>query len=194
MPTVSRRCLSHSASHLWLSTTRRIAATLLVSAALGYSADPVPPQPPAPKPLFTDQEWSSTPTTNEHGSSGNLTSIVISLAVVSGVAVGLGLLVRRIGLQRLNTPRGRHMEVIDQLALGPKRSVCLLRVSDQILVLGHGDHGITQLATLPAAAITSASPAIPVPTPVPTQPPADGDATAAFRAALARATGRTTTP
>lgn len=165
--------------------------TVLVLLLLGSlpAAEPDAGTRPPAAPLFTDQEWErtggTTPTTAPTPDVvPAVTSILASLVVVAGIAVGLGLLVKRFGMRRIMPGRGRHLEVIEQVAVGYKRSVCLIRIADQVLVLGHGEQAMSHLATLPAS-ILDLPRAVPLPPAGTEVPPASG-----FRKALDQALGR----
>lgn len=114
------------------------------------------PSTPAPSgPLFTDQEWSQTKPVTPIGSATPIapavTSIVGSLLAVIALALGLAYIVKRIGVRRLMPNKGRHMELVEHLSIGPKRSVSMVRIGNQVLVLGQGEHELNHLATLPAS-------------------------------------------
>lgn len=47
--------------------------------------------------------------------------------------------------------RSKRLQVVETVAVGPRRYVCLVRVDDQELCLGVTDGQITPLCTLPAA-------------------------------------------
>ena len=147
----------------------------------------VQPAATASEPVFTDAQWTATaprpsqaaPTADLVGSS--LLSIGISLAAVIALAVFLGWLVKRLGVKRLVQPKGRHLEVIDSVALGFKRQASLIRLGDQLILVGIGEQGVSHLATLPARvlgedaappALAPATATAPVPAAAPTPDPA----------------------
>jgi flagellar biosynthetic protein FliO len=119
------------------------------------------------------------------------TGLVLSLLAIIAVAGGLAWAARKFGMKRVLPGRGRHLTVIETVPLGFKRSVSLVRIGDQVLVVGQGEHDLSHLATLPASVLdgptpTSAPTATPAPEPsVPTTPPPS-----AFRALLDNLTGR----
>jgi len=158
---------------------------------------PVPPTTSAP--LFTDAEWqrgqgggavSASPDSGVVGKAiGGLLLSLVAIAVVAGV---LAYLLRKLGMRRVLPGRGRHLSVIETVPLGFKRSVSLLRIGDQVLVVGQGEHDLSHLATLPASVLdarpektTQAEMADAPVTPVPSAPPAS-----AFRAVLDTISGR----
>ncbi len=129
-----------------LSTSATI---LLWLAPLGSAAEEV----------FTDAQWSQTsaaaPRAQPSGEivGKSLLSIGISLVVVIALALVLGWLVKRLGVKRLVQAKGRHLEVVDSVALGFKRQASLLRIGDQVILVGVGEHEVTHLATLPASVL-----------------------------------------
>ena len=113
--------------------------------------------------------------------------LLLSLVAIAAVAAGLAFAVRKLGMRRVLPGRGHHLKVIETVQVGFKRSVSLIRIGDQVLVVGLGDHDVSHLATLPASVldepaprpvepVSSAPESLPATTPV---PPAS-----AFRAVL----------
>ncbi len=151
----------------------------------------VQPAATASEPVFTDAQWTAaaprpnqaTPTTDLVGSS--LVSIAISLAAVIALAVLLGWLVKRLGVKRLVQPKGRHLEVVDSVALGFKRQASLIRLGNQVILVGIGEQGVSHLGTFPASVLgdEAAAPA-PATAPAPVAVPAPDPA---FRNLLTRA-------
>lgn len=151
-----------------------------------------------PAPVFTDAEWqrsqsgaASAP--SEGGVVGKAaTGLVLSLLAILVVAGGLAWAARKFGMKRVLPGRGRHLTVIETVPLGFKRSVSLVRIGDQVLVVGQGEHDLSHLATLPASVLdepTAKTPPAVAPEPAPTTsttvPPPS-----AFRAVLDSLTGR----
>jgi flagellar biosynthetic protein FliO len=149
-------------------------------------------------PIFSDAEWQraqggSAPAAPGEGVVGKAAlGLVISLVAIALVAGGLAYALRRFGMRRVLPGRGRHLTVIETVPLGFKRSISLLRIGDQLLVVGQGEHDLNHLATLPASVL---DPAAPAPTgdagapaapaaPTPAAPPS------AFRAVLDSLSGR----
>lgn len=114
---------------------------------------------PAAEEVFTDAQWSQTsaaaPRAQPSGEivGKSLLSIGISLVVVIALALVLGWLVKRLGVKRLVQAKGRHLEVVDSVALGFKRQASLLRIGDRVILVGVGEHEVTHLATLPASVL-----------------------------------------
>lgn len=194
----SASSLLSTASLLWRIST---IAILLGSLALRAAETPLLDHPSAKTsasgstPFFTDQEWdksTSQPASgNSFDSTPAITGVIVSLVLVAGLAVGLGMLVKRFGLRRIMPGKGRHLEVVEHLAIGYKRTVSLVRIGDQVLVLGQGEHDLNHLATLPASILDQVRPvaAASVLAHINT-PAAVPGAAGAFRNALDKALGR----
>lgn len=108
-------------------------------------------------PVFSDTEWaaSQAPTarpTAEAPGWGALASMGLGLLVVIGLAVGLGYAAKRLGARRLLGGRGRNLELLETIQLGPRRSLALVRLGGQWLVVGMGEKELSHIATLPAPA------------------------------------------
>jgi len=72
---------------------------------------------------------------------------LVGAVTVLLVLAGLALLLSR---RRKQLPR--RLEVLESLALSPRRSLFLARVENQMLVLGVSEAGVQLLATLPHSA------------------------------------------
>ena len=136
-----------------------VASKPVPSAVPSPGAAPVTTPVAASVTVFSDAEWnSSRPADAAAPSSGAVLGraafgLGISLTVIIALAVGLGLVVKKLGKRRLLPGRGRHLEVIETVPLGFKRAVSLIRLGDQVLVVGQGEHELHHLATLPASVL-----------------------------------------
>jgi flagellar biogenesis protein FliO len=83
-------------------------------------------------------------------------------------------------MKRLTQPRSDHLAVVDSLALALKRSVTLVRVGDQVVLVGISDQQLTNLGTFPASILTPSA------TPVSTTLSADAVEVTATPAATAQ--------
>lgn len=147
-------------------------------------------------PLFSDAEW-------QHGQAGatqpqsgsgvvakaglGLLLSLVAIAIIAGV---LAIVLRKLGMRRVLPGRGRHLTVIETVPLGFKRSVSLLRIGDQVLVVGQGEHDLSHLATLPASILNEPTPKTVEPVidaPIVGQPPPPASG---FRAVLDAIAGR----
>jgi flagellar biosynthetic protein FliO len=155
------------------------------------------------KPFISDTEWGKAAPGPASGPAGSgvagqaAVSMMLSLAAVVAVALLLALAVKKLKVRRLLPGRGRHLQVIETVPLGFKRAVSLVRIGDQVLVLGQGEHEVSHLATLPASVLDEAPRPGPVPgiavaptpaAPRPLTPPPAGPS--AFQATLERAVER----
>ena len=158
---------------------------------ISSSASPTPAAP-----LFSDAEW-------QHGQGGATQpqsgsgvvakaglGLLLSLVAIALVAGVLAVVLRKLGMRRVLPGRGHHLTVIETVPLGFKRSVSLLRIGDQVLVVGQGEHDLSHLATLPASILNestlkSLEPVIDAPIVGQSPPPASG-----FRAVLDAIAGR----
>lgn len=140
--------------------------------------------------VFSDAEWASSqpatpgPAAAAPTATAVVGSVAVSLVVVVGVAVGLGLLLKRLGVRRLVAGKGRHLEVVESVPVAFKRQVSLVRIGDQVVLVGVGEHELCHLGTLPASVLAlppAAAPAAPSPA-VPAAPVAPS----AFQQVLAR--------
>jgi len=82
-------------------------------------------------------------------------SVVVLLVILVLAAVVL-LAARRTGLGRALGP----VEVLARLPLEARRSVYVVRIVDQILILGSSEAGIAKLGELPLAAVSELRPAL----------------------------------
>ena len=83
----------------------------------------------------------------------------------SGGSIAAGLLLAALAATTLVLARRRRnlprlVEIVESAGLGPKRSLVVVRLGDELLVLGSSEGGISLLATRPASALTSTATAI----------------------------------
>ena len=108
-------------------------------------------------PVFSDTEWAATqapaarPAAEAPGW-GAVASMGLGLLVVVGLAIGLGYAAKRLGARRLLGGRGRNLELLETIQIGPRRSLALVRLGGQWLVVGMGEKELSHIATLPAPA------------------------------------------
>ncbi len=154
---------------------RMLLPILLATTALAVESpppasatNPAPVSVPAPVPeLIPDADWdrsrkSGAPADSSAAATSAVVPMLVSLVVVIGLAVGLGWLAKRVGAKRVFAGRGRHGEVLETIPIGYKRSVTLLRVGDHLVLVGQGEHELSNLGTLPASVLTPAgAPAAP---------------------------------
>jgi flagellar protein FliO/FliZ len=77
---------------------------------------------------------------------GSLTQLTLSLIAIVALIFALGWVMKRF---KLTAPRGSlDSEVLDQLALGPRERIVLLRIGDAQVLVGVGAGGIVPLTPL----------------------------------------------
>ena len=92
----------------------------------------------------------------EYGLTGVALKMGLTLAVLLGVIFAAFWLLKRYGPKIGLGPGGRggSLRLMDHLAVGPKKSVVVVRFLNKDLVLGVTDHSITRLAEVDHAATT----------------------------------------
>ena len=92
----------------------------------------------------------------EYGLTGVALKMGLTLAVLLGVIFAAFWLLKRYGPKIGLGPGGRGgmLRLMDHLAVGPKKSVVVVRFLNKDLVLGVTDHSITRLAEVDHAANT----------------------------------------
>ena len=87
---------------------------------------------------------------------GSLAQLTLSLIAVVALIVGLSWALKRL---RVGVPKGRGtIAVLDELALGPRERIVLVRVGDSQVLLGVASGSVVSLTPL-AAPIVVAGPA-----------------------------------
>lgn len=140
---------------------RRIGAGLLALALLAaLAAGPALGQAAAPKGTSTVAdteslpipEGSSTPTSLSDGG-GTLLRLGIGLVVVVALIAGVWYVMKRVQNNRypgLEERGGDLIDIVATTALGPNRALHLVRVGDEIVLLGATDHAISTIVRVGA--------------------------------------------
>ena len=82
---------------------------------------------------------------NDFGLSGVAIQMALALLLLLGVIFVAYLLLKKFG-PRMGLPaRSESLKIVGQLAIGPKRSVVLVRFLNRVLVLGVTEHNINLL-------------------------------------------------
>ena len=83
----------------------------------------------------------------EHTGSGGggLVRTIVGLAVVIGVILGLHWILKQVKSSRESTSTGKGLQSIATLALGPGRTVHLVRAGSEIVLVGAADGSVTPL-------------------------------------------------
>lgn len=79
----------------------------------------------------------------------------VTLLAVCGLAVVVLYGARRLGVGRARGP----LELVGQLPLDARRSIYLIRVADQVMVVGASEAGITRLGEVAASSLPDPPPA-----------------------------------
>jgi flagellar protein FliO/FliZ len=89
-------------------------------------------------------------------SAGGVAQLALSLAAIVALILAVSWLLKRL---KLGTVRGRgEIAIIDQLSLGPRERIVLVRVGESQVLIGVGAGGVVGLTPL-AAPIAIKSPA-----------------------------------
>lgn len=87
------------------------------------------------------------------GSARPILALVLGLSFLVVVTVGGVLLVRFAARRRVGSGSARHLHMIESLPLGLKRSLHLVRLGDQVLVVGSHEQGLTAVTSVPIATL-----------------------------------------
>jgi flagellar protein FliO/FliZ len=86
---------------------------------------------------------------------GSLTQLTLSLIAIVALILAIGWVLKRF---KLNAPRGSvDSEILDQLSVGPRERVLLIRIGEAQVLLGIGASGIVALTPLTAPISLKAS-------------------------------------
>lgn len=85
------------------------------------------------------------------GSAKPIVALVVGLGFLIAITVGGVLLVRFAARRRVGSGPARHLQMIESLPLGLKRSLHLVRLGDQVLVVGSHEQGLTAVTSVPIA-------------------------------------------
>ena len=107
--------------------------------------------------LFSDQEWAAgqAPAARPSAAApgwGTVATMGLGLLAVVGLAVGLGYTAKRLNARRLLGGRGRNLELLETIQVAPRRSLALVRLGGQWLVVGIGEKELSHIATMAAPA------------------------------------------
>lgn len=84
-----------------------------------------------------------------------VTASIAIVGITVSLAVALSFAARRAGAGRVLGP----VELVARLPLEPRRTVYVVRIADQVLVLGSSDAGLIKLGELPEGALDAERPA-----------------------------------
>src|SRR3954453_824644 len=83
--------------------------------------------------------------TNSASTGSNLVRTIVGLAVVLGVIYGLHWVLKQVKASKDTGNAGESLETIASLGLGTNRSLHLVRVGGEIVLLGAAEHQITPI-------------------------------------------------
>ena len=76
---------------------------------------------------------------------GGIARMIVGLAVVLGVIYGLSWVLKQVRASREGHAAGGALSSVASLPVGPNRSVHLVRVGDELVLLGSAEKGITPI-------------------------------------------------
>jgi flagellar protein FliO/FliZ len=79
------------------------------------------------------------------GGGGGMVRTIVGLAVVIGVIFGLHWVLKQVKGSRESRSTGGGLQPLSTLALGPGRSLHLVRAGSEIVLVGSAEHGVTPL-------------------------------------------------
>lgn len=78
----------------------------------------------------------------------SLSRVIISLLVIVVMIYLCVFLMRRLSGGRINGNRGKTVRVLEQTYIAPKKSVCLLKLADRLVLIGVTEAGISLLTEM----------------------------------------------
>lgn len=81
------------------------------------------------------------------GGSGSLVRTIVGLAVVIGVIYGVAWVLRQVKASREQASAGTGLASTATIALGPNRSLHLVRAGRELVLVGVAEHGVTPIRT-----------------------------------------------
>lgn len=99
---------------------------------------------PLDLPTSTD---SSSSIGSGHSSSGSIVRTVVGLAIVIAVIYGVTWVLKQVKQSREERTRGNGLSTAAVVALGPGRSLHLIRAGRELLLVGVADHGVVPIRT-----------------------------------------------
>jgi len=96
-------------------------------------------------PLSGGDAKSAAPSSGGAGTAGNLVRTIVGLAVVLAVIYGLHWVLKQVKASKDTSNAGENLETIASLTLGTNRSLHLVRVGGEIVLLGAAEHSITPI-------------------------------------------------
>jgi flagellar protein FliO/FliZ len=79
------------------------------------------------------------------GGGGGIVRTIVGLAVVIGVIFGIHWVLKQVKSSRESHSTGGGLQPLSTLALGPGRSLHLVRAGTEVVLVGSAEHGVTPL-------------------------------------------------
>ena len=140
----------------------RFLLVLLMASSVAWTAEAtLPSTEPAAQPFISDADWNRSRAVPATGTQAPapagkaVAAMAISLAVVLALAIGSVFLLRRVSQRRGGPTTGRHLELVETVHLGVKRSVVVLRLGEHVVLVGQSEQGLSGLGTFPASALAA---------------------------------------
>ena len=95
--------------------------------------------------LGSADESAKSAAANSASTGGNLVRTIVGLAVVLGVIYGLHWILKQVKTSKNAGEAGEALETVASLSLGTGRSLHLVRVGGEIVLLGAAEHQITPI-------------------------------------------------
>lgn len=89
--------------------------------------------------------------TEQASSSGSLVRMIVGLAIVLAVIYGIYWLAKGYRKAKVKGQSDGRMDVVATTALGPSRSVHLIRVGDELVLVGSAEQSVTKLRVYDAS-------------------------------------------
>jgi flagellar protein FliO/FliZ len=125
--------------HPRLLVTALVAPVPLFLASAASAADNTP------LPASIRNAKTQAPAVASSGGTGAFVRMIVGLAVVLAVIYGVYWLLKMYGKSKKNVQSDGPIDVVATTALAPDRSVHLVRLGDELLLLGSAEHSITPL-------------------------------------------------
>jgi flagellar protein FliO/FliZ len=127
--------------------TRAVSAcllALLLTAPVALAATPATTVPEDKTPLNLDTSEPAKQAATS-GGGGGIARMIVGLAVVLGVIYGLSWVLKQVKAAKEGSSSGAGLASMASLPLGPNRSVHLVRVGHELVLLGVGEKGVTPI-------------------------------------------------
>jgi|GEM_PF-3137859 len=85
----------------------------------------------------------------------SLSRVIISLLVIVTLIYLSVFLMRRLSGGRIHSGREKTVQVLEQTYIAPKKSVCLLKLADRLVLIGVSDAGISLLTEIDYGSLPS---------------------------------------